>query len=270
MAMLPSIAIGVPFFRKFDLIDPNAQAFITAAGITDATQKAAINTLVLDLKDNSLWSLLYAFYPIVGGSATSHKFNLVNPLDTDAAYRLVFSGGITHNANGVTGNGTNGFANTYLNPNSFGIDSFCNFLYSRTDSNVNKYDMGCYSSATTPSNCQVQMQIRNANFMFGAINQDDPQAQANTDSRGFHAISRINGSQEIKNIRGTNTTYAKVSKAKPSLNQYLMALNFNGSGFGYSARNYAVFGQSQGLTTTQLNFLNTAIINFQTTLGRNV
>jgi hypothetical protein len=263
------IGIGIDNAR-YGGLDPDAQAFLTAAGITDATQQAAINTLVLDLKANSLWSLLYTFYPIVGGTATSHKFNLVNPLDTDGANRLLFSGGITHNANGITGNGTNGFANTYLNPNSFGLDSFCNFLYSRTDSNVNKYDMGCFSSSTTPPNCQTQMQIRFVDLFFGAINQDDPQTQANIDSRGFFAISRINATQEIKNIRGNNTTYSKVSKAKPSLNQYLMAVNFNGSGFGYSARNYSVFGQSQGLTTTQLNLLNTAIVNFQTTLGRNV
>jgi hypothetical protein len=36
--------------------DPDAQAFITAAAITDPTQQAAINTLVVDLKGYSIWT----------------------------------------------------------------------------------------------------------------------------------------------------------------------------------------------------------------------
>jgi hypothetical protein len=36
--------------------DADAQAFITAAAITDPTQQAAINTLVVDLKGYSIWT----------------------------------------------------------------------------------------------------------------------------------------------------------------------------------------------------------------------
>ena len=46
--------------------DPNAEAFITAAGITDPTQQNAINDLVLDLKAASIWTKFNALYPIVG------------------------------------------------------------------------------------------------------------------------------------------------------------------------------------------------------------
>jgi hypothetical protein len=38
--------------------DPDAQGFITAAGITGETQQAALNQLVLDLKSGSVWDLL--------------------------------------------------------------------------------------------------------------------------------------------------------------------------------------------------------------------
>ena len=85
--------------------DPDAQAFITAAGITDTTQKNAINTLVLDLKAYAIWPKFIAIYPYVGGTATTHKFNLVDPLDDNAAFRITWNGGVTHNANGITGNG---------------------------------------------------------------------------------------------------------------------------------------------------------------------
>lgn len=96
-------------------LDASATAFSNAAGLVDTTQRTAINTLVKDLKRFGLWSKIKAFYPFVGGSATSHKYNLVDPRDTDDAYRLTFSGGWTHNANGIKSNGSNTSANTYLN-----------------------------------------------------------------------------------------------------------------------------------------------------------
>ena len=49
-------------------LDPDAQAFLTATGITDATISGAINTLVLNLKGFNLWSKMYAVYPFVGGT----------------------------------------------------------------------------------------------------------------------------------------------------------------------------------------------------------
>ena len=79
-------------------IDTSANAFLTAAGITDTAQKAAVNTLVKDLKRFNLWSKIKAFYPFVGGTANSHKFNLIDPRDLNEAYRLSFSGGWTHSS----------------------------------------------------------------------------------------------------------------------------------------------------------------------------
>ena len=102
----------------FAAFDADAQAFITAAGLTNPTQQRAVNTLVLSLKANNIWTKMRAIYPFVGGTASTHKWNLKNPLDTNAAFRLVFFGGMTHSANGIQGNGTNSYANTFLNPSS--------------------------------------------------------------------------------------------------------------------------------------------------------
>ena len=95
--------------------DADAQAFITAAAITDATQKSAIDTLVTGLKTDGIWTKMKAIYPFVGGTATTHKYNLKDPRDLDAAFRLVFNGGWTHSSTGALPNGTNGYANTNLN-----------------------------------------------------------------------------------------------------------------------------------------------------------
>jgi hypothetical protein len=95
-------------------VDPNAQAFITAAGITDPTQQSAINSLVVGLKATGIWTKMIAIYPFVGGTASSHKYNLKDPRDLDIAYRLTFGGGWGHTSNGIVGNGANTYADTYI------------------------------------------------------------------------------------------------------------------------------------------------------------
>lgn len=115
-------------------LDANAKAFIEAAAITDAAQKSAINTFVKDLKainavqadfvnfDTPANSICKAIYPVVGGSAASHKLNLINPADSDAAFRLTLSAtGMTHDAKGI--NNATGYINTNLNTNLLGADS---------------------------------------------------------------------------------------------------------------------------------------------------
>ena len=98
-------------------IDPDCAAFLTATGITNPTISGAICTLVTSMKANGTWAKMNAIYPFVGGTATTHKFNLKNPADTDAAFRLSFSGGWVHSANGILPNGTNTFANTFYSNN---------------------------------------------------------------------------------------------------------------------------------------------------------
>ena len=57
-------------------VDSDAAAFLTASGITDSTQSGAVNRLVLDLKAASIWTKMAAIYPLVGGTAAKHKWNL--------------------------------------------------------------------------------------------------------------------------------------------------------------------------------------------------
>ena len=100
--------------------DPDAQAFFTASGLTGATELNAVNQLVLDLKGFGIWTKMKAIYPMVGGTAALHKWNLKDPQDTNAAFRLVFTGGWTHSSTGALPNGTNAFANTYLDSATIG------------------------------------------------------------------------------------------------------------------------------------------------------
>jgi len=126
--------------------DTDAQAFLNAAGITDLGQANAVNTLVVDLKAAGVWTKMKALYPFVGGTATTHKWNLKDPRDLDAAFRLVFNGGWTHTATGAKPNGTTGYANTYLAPNAMGQNNIHASFYSRTDISGPYWDLGAYNA----------------------------------------------------------------------------------------------------------------------------
>jgi hypothetical protein len=115
------------------------EAFLTATGITDATIISALNAMDTSLISAGLLpsgtgaGKIKALYPIVGGTAGTHKFNFVDPRDLDLAFRLTFFGGLTHNSNGITPNGTNGYADTYFNPvdQSMGENNKSLLYYSR-------------------------------------------------------------------------------------------------------------------------------------------
>ena len=128
-------------------IDDDAFNFITTVGITDSTQRSALDTLVKAAKSNGWWNFCKAIYPFIGGTATTHKYNLKNPQDTDAAFRLVFAGGITHSSTGVLPNGVDGDADTFfVMKDNLSNPTTSNHLseYVRTDVNSggNVNDMG--------------------------------------------------------------------------------------------------------------------------------
>jgi hypothetical protein len=80
--------------------------------------------------------------PVCWGTASQHKWNLKDPRDLDAAYRLQFNGGMTHSANGILFNGTNGWADT--SGYNFSIDYFG--CYTRNASDNGKDYMGSQNS----------------------------------------------------------------------------------------------------------------------------
>jgi len=124
--------------------DP-ATDFITAANITNATQQAAIRTLVSNLVANSLWDKILVAYPMVGGNAYSHKFNLKNPKDANNAFRVDFFGGWTHGPSGAIGNGSTSWGATYFTPSEQYAGPSGAHLCVYTDgttAGINAYDIG--------------------------------------------------------------------------------------------------------------------------------
>ena len=245
--------------------DTDAQAFITAASITNGTQQSAVNQLVLNLKSANIWTKMKAIYPIVGGSASTHKWNLKNPLDTDAAFRLNFATGWTHSSTGMTP--SNAFANTFFIPlNQFVDSSSCHIsYYSRTDSNTG-VDMGCQTgSAGTYIYLRDTAATYIRNNTIGAGTESNT---ANTNGTGFYINNRTSLTVQkiIKNT--TINVFSVNATARPNVNMYIGALNNPTIYYGNKQCAFASIGD--GLTDTEASNLYTAVQTYQTTLGRNV
>ncbi len=129
--------------------DADAQAFFTAvAGGGDTlttTEKDATNQFVLDLKSAGIWTGMDLIYPFVGGTATSTKWNLKDPQDTDAAFRITWQnpGNGTFSADGVKGDGGTFAGNTHLVPSAvFSSNPRHLSAYANLADAGNSYDMG--------------------------------------------------------------------------------------------------------------------------------
>lgn len=241
-----------------------ADAFIKAAGITDSTQQTAIKTLVNDLNGYGLWSKMKAIYPMVGGTATAHSYNLKDPRDLDAAFRLVFSGGGTHSANGYQTNGVNAFAETYYNPsiNLTDINSNHISIYSRTN-NQGGYDIGGGTGSII-----VDIEINSGNPSYN-WNMASYFSHNNSNSQG-HYINTRTASNAFKLIKNGSTVLGSATgtagATKPNITYHISKLA--GVGVPFANRQYAFATIGEGLSDTEAANLYTSIQKFQTTLNR--
>ena len=254
------------------LYDADAQAFMTAAAITDNTQKTAVNTLVTDFKSANIWTKMIALYPFMGGSATSHKYNLKDPRDLTDAYRLDFFGGWTHTSNGVVPNGTTAYADTNLIPNSaqsVNSNGFGVYLKTLNTSSASEpYFIGCYNSNTQNSLLGVNSANTNISFSLNGATRfanDTPLGLIHSYRTSSTDISLYRNQNNISNQSTSGTL--------PINSMFLGTIRLN-NGLPYSVAYvnsiYSFAFISNGLSDTEASNLYTAVQAYQTTLNRQV
>ena len=246
--------------------DPDAQLFITATGIT-GTNATATNKLVIDLKAANIWTKMKAIYPMVGGTATTCKFNLKNPVDSNAAYRLTFFGGGTFSSNGYLPNGTNAYANTFLIPANILTQNDCHIShYSRTANSGLTCDIG---SQTTSSSQSLSL-FRDVNYNMYRISDFNFSTVSTTTSQNFQLGSRISASVKKMVLNNTTTDITITSVGLGNQQTYISAIVYNGLIQYYSARECAFASIGNGLTDSESLALYNAVQTFNTTLARQV
>jgi hypothetical protein len=205
--------------------------------------------------------------------ANQFKFNLINPLDTDAAFRLVFNGGWTHSSNGATPNGTNGFADTKLNPFLALIN--------------NNYHLSHYSRTQKITGNEVDLAVVDTTRMIG-VTQYYGGISAKAFVAGDYTSSQIlvNNTNTLGLLVGTRTSQtlarmfmnsaqvgSDLTLSNPNTlpNRFLyLGSNNNGVSYEFSSKQVAFSSIGDGLTNTEASNLYIRVQAYQTALNRQV
>ena len=261
--------------------DADAQAFVVAAGLTSSVQANAVNTLVTSMKTAGVWTKMKAVYPMVGGSAAAHKWNLKDPRDLNAAYRLAFAGtGWVHSSTGAKPNGSSDYANTFLNAS--GVLTIANnhiSFYSITNpTTINSVEMGA-SDIFGYYGPHIRIRLNGfygytntLMYTSGNTNNYAYTLSTNTDARG-HFIGNILSTTNRKTYKNGNVSGVNTSNISQTLYNgfiYLGALNNINTAAFYTNRECAFATIGDGLTDAEASSLYTAVQTYQTALGRQV
>lgn len=255
--------------------DLNAKQFMYATGISNNQIKDAIYRLCIDLKMAGIFDKCNAIYPFVGGTATSHSFNLVDPRNLDAAFRLSFVGGWTHSSTGALPNGTNGYANTFLSPVAQSLAYNNNHLsyYSRTQAATvtSFYEIGSGGAINGGTALFLRRNTNIAAYDTATATANRLQF-SNTDGRGFYVGTSINTNVGIYQRNGVTqvTKNPLTAVSMENFNIYLGGFNEANTTIYYSNKECAFASIGAGLTSTEAASYNTIVQTFQVTLNRNV
>lgn len=251
------------------ILDATWNAFKTTLGITDATINSAMNTYMITRKAISATASLGA-YPMVGGTATTHSRNLYNPADSDAAKRITWAGTITHNANGVQGNGVNGTGNTFINTSTeFSTNDFTIIWYSRSNVQGNQSDFGSINVSGNGLVFSTRWSDNNTYNAAQATINNGGNVIPNT--QGCYVFKR-SGNTVTLSRNGTNI-FTRTDAGSIKISQTLRVISriINGTVDAFSTRQYTHYEiLNFALDSTQETNIVNAVIAKETALSRNV
>lgn len=252
------------------LIDFDASNYLTAVNETNSTNMAAVITFVATLKNDGIWDKMLGIYPMFGDT-NKYSFNLKDPRDLDAAFRLTFSSTDTLKADGkiLFVNGQD-YARTHFNPSSHlsatSIHISC--INSENGDNDNE-DLGC----TDGSGNKFSLSLRTESdglAHFDCFNGTServtitPAPSQNLDSNSFYIGSRTDSSSSFLKMyksseTHSNTNTTSISNTRPNEEVWFGQLNNNGSPNSSTDRGYGFFSFGEGLTTSEAAALHAAV-----------
>jgi len=241
--------------------DKDLTSFLAKTGIEDKDQIFALNYLIIELKTNNLWDKMHVIYPLVGGTAHRHSFNLKNP----AQNQIDWYGNVTHDKTGITGDGSTGYGNTnYVvpveNQNNLHLSA-----YNRNDVNtgvvIGITDISASTLLTPSSHGTYQ----------GRMNQNDGGELSNEntlDSIGYFLCSR-NESTKVQNYKNNSLFFEETKGSTPPIARPLLILcrDLFGNPNHFSPSNLALTTIGEGLEVSSMTIL---VNKFQTYLNRNI
>ena len=278
----PKVTITAPPFVPSD---SDAQAFITAAAITDETQQSAIDTLVIALKADGIWSKIGILYPFVGGNETSHRYNLKSA----GSYLLTFYGGWTHSSTGAQPNGIDAYATTGYSDSLNGVNRHVS-VYSRQNISHSGVELGISNNTGGASGYggANTVYLSTTQFMTQLGDSYSLALHTTPNALGLFVSSRTGAEQSELDISGyrngtllstvnTNSGYGIGSNftvgelhLSAQYNYFYGDEGLEEFASNYSNRQQSFVSYGDGLTSAEVDNLYTRVQAFQTTLDRAV
>jgi hypothetical protein len=235
-------------------VDPVVQTFVssTYANITDPAQIIALNYLVTALKENGLWSRIKLLYPFIGGNATSHRFNLVDP----SLYAITFTGSFVHDSNGITGTpnanatATTGYADGNNDPTDF------SFAYYGTWNSTASITFSTGTITTT------------ASYLYGGntVKIAGGSILNTTGNPGFHAASTTSASTSCYFHRNQFVT-GTFTRGTTLTSSWIIQLSLSSNG---NTNNMKLAYIGQAYTQAEMLIFEEIVEQYQELLGRQV
>ena len=258
------------------ILDVDASKVIEAVRSTGVTITPAMmhyaHVICSGLKSTGMWQNSVAIYGILGGTAASHKWNWKDLRDVDAAFRLSFIGGVTHNDLGIKSNGTTGYANTFLAP----LTSLTlNNTHLSAYINDNQTSGGSWDMGVTNANASIALALRVR--ATGNRLSVDMYDEANGFIDNFNITNAIGttiatrtASNSLKVFKNSNLINS-ITSTGGSLSagtMYLLARNAQPVAGGFSTLRGAFYSIGLGLTDSQAIGSSQIITQAQSILNR--
>jgi SPP1 family predicted phage head-tail adaptor len=248
-------------------VDADAAAFFarvtTAGGTLTTTEQNAVNTLVVQMKADGIWTKMKAIYPMVGASAAACAQNLKS-----SSFTGTFSSGWTFASTGVKPDGVSTFMDTTLLSNDF-------------TSNIGGFS--CYTRTNDTTGLALEYGSIDVHWIISWLsNSGGPGLgiMGNT-YKNFTSISNSfvgllvnqrSSSTQIKiNYDGGNESASlNIISLGSTLSVYLGAWHYSGGAQYFGEREIAFFSKHDYLDDTESQKFIDSVQAFQTTLNRQV
>jgi hypothetical protein len=248
--------------------DADAQKFIDSAGISDSTMKVAINNLVKQLKDSSLWAAFKAIYPMAGGTASTTKWNLKDPRNLDDAFRITWNGSPDFKSTGVTCLTTSAWGNTHLSDSLLSYNNSSISFYSGTKNQIAGYDMGC-SNGIYPYNIMAIYEDFDLDIVGTWFNSYDTIQYQPVNTSGLFTLTS-NGTVAARYDQGVLYKNYNSNTLNNSYTNSVITIGgiIDDPYIGLRECRFASIGN--GLTAAQVSAFYNIVQNFETALGRDL
>jgi hypothetical protein len=251
--------------NNFKGYDRDAVTFINALGTAKSyltlTQQSAINVLVNNLKSANLWDKFQVMYPFIGGTATSHGFNLKDPRQISDAHYMTFVNGVNNDLGYTAAGGQYGILNYNPSKDLLNISSSHISVYVPVLSTADGYDMGGTPFAANGFGFALRMPFSQHWFNLAGAGITRSGTVTSRTAYGYMLGSRRESNLELFYYTGSQEVLT-------STTSNIYGVQDRNLTVGGSIRTYSFLTIGSGLTTSEVRNLNTIVQTYQAALGR--